>query len=308
MVAVLACGIRKTKLIIDWHNLGYSLLALKLGNSHPFVSISKAYERAFARAANVNIAVTQALGEMLRDEFGVRSPVFTLHDRPAKHFRPLSHQERQDFLSRHPLTSPSFGRLSTGRQKLVISSTSWTTDEDFSMLLDSLCDYSAAARSTHSQLPELLVIITGKGPRKDFYLQQIHRLQKEEKLQTVDIKTAWLSLDEYATLLASSDLGVSLHTSSSGIDLPMKVVDMFGAGLPVLGYGNFQAWSELVKEDFNGKSFTKQSELVDALVTLFDPSNTTLNSLREGALQESNYRWDEEWDSVAGQFFRLIAE
>ena len=37
--------VRSSKIIIDWHNLGYSILALKLGASHPFVTIATWYAR-----------------------------------------------------------------------------------------------------------------------------------------------------------------------------------------------------------------------------------------------------------------------
>lgn len=137
------------------------------------------------------------------------------------------------------------------------------------------------------------------------YLERISELEKAGKLQKVTIKTAWLSTTDYARLLASASLGVSLHTSSSGVDLPMKVVDMFGAGLPVVGWGRFEAWPELVTEGVNGMGFGSSDELVERLVTLFGDASK-LEKLRAGARDESAWRWDDEWDPIAGKLLGLV--
>jgi beta-1,4-mannosyltransferase len=85
----------------------------------------------------------------------------------------------------------------------------------------------------------------------------------------------------------------------------MKVVDMFGAGLPVVGWDRFEAWPELVTEGVNGRGFGSAQELLEHLTDLFgNPAKLAI--LREGALKEGSRRWDDEWDPVAGKLFGLI--
>ncbi|KAF9695137.1 hypothetical protein EKO04_006768 [Ascochyta lentis] len=305
-VASLVCFIRNTELVIDWHNFGYSILALKLGNNHPLVKVSALYERVFAKLAKHHFTVTHAMARVLKDSYGVTAQA--LHDRPGPMFRPIDSQERSEILSRLHETAQYAQDLTTSTQtpwKLIVSSTSWTADEDFSLLLDALCTYSAQV-TANPTLPKILAIITGKGPQRDHYLSKIRTLNQENKLQNIVIRTAWLTTSNYAALLAAADLGVSLHTSSSGVDLPMKVVDMFGAGLPVVGWGKFEAWPELVQEDVNGKGFESAQQLAEQLVGLFGEGAGLLQVLKEGARRESENRWDDEWDRVGGRLFRLV--
>ncbi|GMF44092.1 unnamed protein product [Phytophthora fragariaefolia] len=60
---------------------------------------------------------------------------------------------------------------------MVISSTSWTADEDFGILLTALeiLDKRTSSLSV-SEFPNLLVVVTGKGPQKEMYLEKIRQL------------------------------------------------------------------------------------------------------------------------------------
>jgi beta-1,4-mannosyltransferase len=288
---------------VDWHNYGHTLLATGSVLKKPLVPIYKSYETFFGRhLGDANLAVTDAMAEQLRETpFRIRGPIYALHDRPAEIFRPiLSKKDRLAFLSSLAETKTSAKNIVDGAVRLLVSSTSWTPDEDFQILLDALVDYATPNDSSISAAhPPILAIITGKGPQKEHYLTKIQELQDAGKLPGVRVLTAWLSNRDYASLLACADLGISLHKSSSGVDLPMKVVDMFGAGLPVAAYNAFESFGELVKEGVNGRGFETAAQLAGILGDLLSvEGETALAVLKEGAVREGSLRWDDEWNRV----------
>lgn len=313
-VALIVSLIRGSKVIVDWHNYGHTILA-QTAILKPIAPIYKWYEIWLGRVlANANLSVTDAMNAQLkRAPFHLKAPVYTLHDRPANIFQPIkSQKERLAFLSKLPETRGDAQNIVDGSVRLLVSSTSWTADEDFGMLLDGLMSYAAPPAEDASDVDPpspILAIITGRGPQKKAYLEKIKELTDGGRLPGIRILTAWLSNRDYATLLACADLGVSLHKSSSGVDLPMKVVDMFGAGLPVAAYSGFESFKELVKEGENGCGFETAEQLTEVLRRLLGMAGEEeLLRLKAGAVKEGVLRWDESWDGVVGKLIGVVEE
>jgi beta-1,4-mannosyltransferase len=96
---------------------------------------------------------------------------------------------------------------SADRPALIVTSTSYTPDEDLALLLRALDDYD----SSRSDLPRLLCLVTGKGPLKSQFEDQIAEL--ETSWIKVRVRTLWLESEDYPKLLGPSFPRVSLPSS-----------------------------------------------------------------------------------------------
>ena len=103
------------------------------------------------------------------------------------------------------------------------------------------------AQRQPQQLPPVVLCVTGKGPLR----QHFQARMAASDLRRVACRTLWLTAGDYPRLLGAADLGVCLHTSSSGLDLPMKVSKCWKARRacmgPVLQLSRGVKWGSLVR-------------------------------------------------------------
>ncbi len=227
LVALLVARFRGAKLVVDWRNFGYSVLSLRLGRRHPVVRLARWYERLMGRCADAHLCVSRAMQADLQENWGIPGAIVH-YDRPVNFFVRTSLRARHDLFCRlrDAIAFPAvmYRPEAAERPAILISPTSWTVDEDFSLLIDAVrqCEEMIRVReqaSGHPPFPHLLIFITGKGPRREHYEKQIARLTSHK----VHLRTLWLSAEDYPLLLGASDFGICLHRSSSG--LPVCALD-----------------------------------------------------------------------------------
>mmetsp|Transcript_32700 Transcript_32700/g.49961 ORF Transcript_32700/g.49961 Transcript_32700/m.49961 type:complete len:132 (-) Transcript_32700:31-426(-) len=108
-------------------------------------------------------------------------------------------------------------------------------------------------------------------------------------------------------MVASADLGICLHMSSSNFDLPMKVVDLYSCKVPCFAF-DYPTIGELVHSECRGSKtptgalFKTEKDLLALLTSHFG------EGLEKGMEKVESYRanldtfvgetWDEHWKDV----------
>jgi beta-1,4-mannosyltransferase len=294
VVTRLALKRKGVRFVIDWHNIGYTLLQLRLGQWHPAVRLARWLERHDARQAEANLCVSRGLAEFLKNRLGL-SNTHVLYDRPASIFVPVGHVERERY--RQAL----FTRLGihAGVVGFIVCPTSWTEDEDFDVVIDAVRRLEDRIRgwetaNPSARFPDLVILVTGDGARRIEFERRFAGLPARR----VHLRARWLEPEDYPRVVGSADLGLCLHRSSSGLDIPMKVADLFGAGVPVCALDYGATLAERVRHGTNGLLFSTAEQLTSVLFDFFEAfpgDDQAFERLRTGARKSAGISWEEGW-------------
>jgi beta-1,4-mannosyltransferase len=298
-VAWLTARLRGARLVIDWHNLGYTILALRLGRRHLIVRLARWMEQVFGRAADAHLCVSRGFARFLAERFGI-PVVRVLYDRPASAFVPLERAEREQ------IRQALFIRLAVRSDAgvgFVVCPTGWTEDEDFDLVIEAVRWLEERIRGWEAgdaarRFSDLVILVTGDGHRRAEFERRFAGLPARR----VQLRTRWLDPEDYPRIVGSADVGLCLHRSSSGVDIPMKVADLFGARVPVCALDYGACLAERVRHGENGLLFSNSRQLAELLFDMFETfpaQSPLLDRLRAGANRSARPTWEEGWMTEA---------
>ena len=295
-VAWTVAKLRRARLVIDWHNLSHTILAVRLGAEHRAVRSLARSEARWAKRAHAHMTVSQALADWLKREWGVNATV--LYDRPPAFFA------KPDLAAAADLWQRLARDLNLGPRRipLVVCPTSWTPDEDFDLLLEALerAERKLGERGSGKEAgsPELALLMTGRGLLRPEFEKRLAR----RNLQRIAVRTTWLEPGDYPVLVGMADAGLCLHQSSSGLDLPMKIADFRGANVPVFVYDYSPVVGEVITQGHEGVIFRDPGELSALLVALATADLAKIPKFaaaRAWLAANPAPRWEPQWNEKA---------
>lgn len=253
----LAGNHRRPILIVDWHNLGHRLLS-QAGFSRIVVAVYRSLERRLASRVTAHWTVSSAMADHLRRWLGTPSVTIVPDQPPSGLLKKNADLQPRDSWWRRTL--PNVPPPPTDTAWLVLPS-SWTLDEANGMLCDAI-GLIARGEIGWQDRRRITVIATGRGRGLESFLKKVPITGK------IELRAVWLKAADYFDLLRCADAGLCLHNSASGLDLPHKLADMRGTGLPalVLDYG--PVLRETFTPGLHGELFRSAPELAAALARL----------------------------------------
>jgi beta-1,4-mannosyltransferase len=289
-----AARLRGAKLVIDWHNLSHTVLAVRLGPDHRAVRALARSEARWGRRADAHLAISAAMAEWLKRQWRISANV--VYDRPPSFFQKCDLAAAAELWQRLAREH----QLGSRRVPLVVCPTSWTPDEDFDLLLEALerAERAINADGAQREAPDLAVLLTGRGQLRSEFERRLAR----RNLRRIAVRTAWLEPADYPVVVGMADAGLCLHQSSSGLDLPMKLADFRGANVPVIAYDYAPVLSEVLTSGKQGVTFHEPgglAQLFTALATANLAAVPPFAAARAWLAANPPDRWEAEWAATA---------